>query len=88
MVYVDIFLMEKQMQTREEYDNWLLKFTTNYVLTKKIGRGVYAKAYFKTLEEALHYKKLTLKDEPTARMVIYAITEPKERSYPVEVPVA
>jgi aspartyl aminopeptidase len=79
--------MEKKMQTREEYDNWLLQFTTNYVLTKKMGRR-YAKAYFKTLEEAKHYKQLTLKDDPSARMVIYAITEPKERLYPVEVPIA
>lgn len=76
------------MTTREDYDNWLLKFTTHYITCKRIDRGVYYKAYFKTLEEAKDYKKKQLEKDPLIGMVVYAITEPKERSYPVEVPVA
>ena len=60
------------MQTREEYDNWLLQFTTNYVLTKKMGRR-YAKAYFKTLEEAKNINKSLT----TLGKVIVALTDKK-----------
>ncbi len=76
------------MQTRQDYDNWLLKHTTHYIATKMVDRGVYYRAFFKTLEEAKSYKKKSLEKKPETRMVIYAITEPKERLYPVEVPVA
>jgi len=76
------------MQTRQEYDKWLLQFTTHYICTKWLGRGRYARAYFKNLVDAKSYKQKQIQNDPNVKMVVYAITEPKERLYPVEVPIA
>ena len=80
--------MERKMQTRQEYDNWLLQSTTGYCVTRWLGRGKYKRKLFSSFQDAIDFKNRMQKRNKNVGAIVYAITAPKESLYPVEVPIA
>ena len=64
------------IKTSEDYDNYLKQHITKYCVSTKIWRGLYAKEFFKTLEDAQNYLTELQTANENTRSMIYGISKP------------
>ena len=73
--------------TNEEmqYNQYLIDNITHYLVTEFLGRGQYKKTEFDTLNNAKEFYLSLKSDNPCTKTVVYGISEPKEKPYPINV---
>ena len=72
-------------QEEIEYNQYLKDNITHYLVTTFLGRGKYEKIRFDVFEQAKSYYLKLKEDNPCTQTVVYGISQPKEKSYPVNV---
>ena len=74
------------MQQEEiNYNQYLIDNITHYLVTTFLGRGQYAKVEFQSFDKAKSYYLDLKQKNPCTKTVVYGISQPKEKSYPVNV---
>tara|TARA_R110002020_G_scaffold438359_1_gene648800 strand:- start:300 stop:536 length:237 start_codon:yes stop_codon:yes gene_type:complete len=74
------------MQQEEiNYNQYLIDNITHYLVTTFLGRGQYSKIEFQSLDKAKSYFKELKQNNPCSKSVLYGISQPKEKSYPINV---
>ena len=73
--------------TNEEiqYNQYLIDNITHYLVTEFVGRGQYKKTKFDTFDNAKDFYQSLKLDNPITKTVIYGISEPIEKPYPINV---
>lgn len=64
------------IKSSEDYDNYLRQHITEYCVSTRIGRGLYEKEFFKTLEDAKNYLTELQTANQNTRSMIYGISKP------------
>ena len=74
------------MQQEEiNYNQYLKDNITHYLVTTFLGRGQYAKIEFQSFDKAKSYYLDLKKNNPCTKTVVYGISQPKEKSYSINV---
>ena len=72
-------------QEEIEYNQYLKDNITHYLVTTFLGRGKYEKIRFDVFEQAKSYYLDLKKNNPSTKTVVYGISQPKEKSYSINV---
>ena len=75
-------------KTITEYDNYLENNISYYTVTKYLGFGKYQTTKYSSIEDARNNLTKFKKAEPNGRFLIYGISTPKDKLYPISIPMA
>jgi len=67
---------QKTIKSSEDYDNYLKQHITKYCVSTRLGRGLYAKEFFQTFDDAKNYLTELQTADQFTRSMIYGISNP------------
>lgn len=73
------------VQSSQDYDNYLRQYIEDYSVTTKIGAGKYQTHYFCNYDLAKTYFDRLVKKDPLTQSIIYGISRPPHTTLPVNV---
>jgi len=76
------------IKTIEQYDSYLADNISYYTVTKYLGFGKYQTTKYSTIEDAKNNLEKFKIAEPNGRFLIYGISTPKDKLYPISIPMA
>ncbi len=75
----------QNLNSSEDYDNYLRKHVNHYIVTIFKGRGKYGKVAFENISDAVEYRNNLKSANPLARCIVYGISQPPHTNQSVSV---